>query len=508
MFAKAGLAAVIVLLLAGSPVSAAGLLHCPTADLSVSMTGPRQLRPGEPGTLKVVVANEGDAAAWHVRLRVRVDPALPITRVPDGCRLIDKTIRCTRKRIAEGESWAVQLPVRALESAVAGSVVDSRSEVMSASDDRDGSDNSAAISTRIGKPFADLGITAEGPAEFVPERSHDLTFKIDNSGPALAPEIQLTGVIDDHLIVERLPGSCELNGAKLACRLDGLAKGAGRELVLGVRLGAGPVGGAALTSRVGVTGPHTDDPDPSDNDVTVDGRIVPARLSLRTSVGLERPRVGAILRFTVVVANARQAGTAADVAVTDQLPAGVDLVAAEPSRGAVSRSGGAKVLWSVGDLAAGESTTLVLSVRVRADAPAGVALVNRAGILRGPPATIIEACPDSPETACSTTDPVLSSAAPAAVAPGPIPTPAPGQASPTPRPTPAKPRPSPTALPTATSVPKPEEPEEQGAKSRIALVPFVPDHMPGPGGGSLLVISMSLTSVLVAIRLFLFLRRR
>jgi hypothetical protein len=186
--------------------------------------------------------------------------------------------------------------------------------------------------------------------------------------------------------------------------------------------------------------------------------------------------------------------------VSDRLPAAVELIAAEPSRGEVDVAGDGRVLWSVGELAAGESASLVLRVRVRPDAAVGVVLVNQAGVVRGPPATVTGACPGTPQESCSTTDPVPAAAA-AAEEPTPSTSPVPGQQEspePRPRPSPTTVRPSPTPIPTTTPEPT----------SRIALVPFVPGgDPPGPGLPPLLVVSMFLTSVLVAARLFLFVRR-
>jgi large repetitive protein len=327
-----------------------------------------------------------------------------------------------------------------------------------------------------------------------------LTLKIINSGPATALRASVTGDIDNHLIVERLSSSCRLDGPRLTCELRELRAGSTRELSASVRLGARPIGGTRLASQFAVTTASTDDPDRSDNDVTLNGRIAPAQLSLRTGVDNTSPRPGSALAFTVVVENANGAGTAADVVVSDRLPAAVELIAAEPSRGEVEIAGDGRVLWSVGELAAGESASLALRVRVRPDAAGGTVLVNQAGVVRGPPATVTGACPGTPQESCSTTDPVPA-AAPAAEEPTPSTSPAPNQQvspEPRPRPSPTTARPSPTPTPTTTPEPT----------SRIALVPFVPGGSP-PGSGlpPLLVVCMFLTSVLVAARFFLFLRR-
>ncbi|WP_460531268.1 hypothetical protein [Flindersiella endophytica] len=486
-------------LLAGSPVLASDLLHCPKADLAVSMTGSQQVRPGAAGSYRIVVENEGEASAWHTKVRVSVDPALIVTGVPDGCALTENKIKCKRKKIKSGESWNIELPFRAIDDAVLDSTAYTTATADSVSDDADESDNSTAIRTHIGKPLADLEITATRPPELAPGTSYDLRFKIVNRGPATAPKARVTGVVDGHLIVERMSDSCRLHGGNLACELGRLRAGESRELRARVRLGARRVGRTPLTSRFTVTGPASDDPDRSDNDVAVNGRIVPAQLSLRTGVSDTNPRPGAELTFTVEVGNADGAGTAADVVVADRLPAAVDLIAAEPSRGGVNPAGDGRLLWSVGDLAAGESASLALRVRVTTGAQDDTVLVNQAGVVRGPPATVTSACPGTPRESCSTTDPVPAAAAPAAEVPTPSTSPVPRQVTPQPRPSPTTGRPGHTPTPTTTPEPT----------TRIALVPHVHGSSPaGSGFGPLLVVSMSLTSVLVAIRLLLFLRRR
>jgi uncharacterized repeat protein (TIGR01451 family) len=93
------------------------------------------------------------------------------------------------------------------------------------------------------------------------------------------------------------------------------------------------------------------------------GAVTPlADLSLTKTVNAATPPVGATVTFVITLANSGPV-TATNVAVTDQLPAGLSFVSAAATLGSYDDATG---VWSVGTLAAGASTILTITATVTA----------------------------------------------------------------------------------------------------------------------------------------------
>src|SRR6185436_7806028 len=104
----------------------------------------------------------------------------------------------------------------------------------------------------------------------------------------------------------------------------------------------------------------TPDPDPSDNTDNESTTInTSADLSIVKADSPDPVVAGNTLTYTLVVANTGPSN-ATGVVVTDILPAGVNFVSATP----VQSSGPNPLVWNLGLLNAGASTTLTVAVTV------------------------------------------------------------------------------------------------------------------------------------------------
>jgi uncharacterized repeat protein (TIGR01451 family) len=113
---------------------------------------------------------------------------------------------------------------------------------------------------------------------------------------------------------------------------------------------------SSVLNTVQITHSDQDDPIPGNNTSTVSITPQIANLTLTKSVDNPTPYPGATLVYTLTLSNAGP-DSASHVAVTDKLPAGLTFVSATPSQGNYDSVTG---VWSVGDLAATKSVTLVL----------------------------------------------------------------------------------------------------------------------------------------------------
>lgn len=124
----------------------------------------------------------------------------------------------------------------------------------------------------------------------------------------------------------------------------------------------------SLTTTAEITAADRFDPDstpgnsdPSEDDqasVTLSSEL--ADLSLTKTVDNATPELGDEVTFTVVVTNAGPSA-ATGISVSDVLPAGLTLISATPSQGAVADG-----VWTVGTLTSEGSATLITTVRVDA----------------------------------------------------------------------------------------------------------------------------------------------
>ncbi|MCX5200195.1 GEVED domain-containing protein [Streptomyces sp. NBC_00237] len=151
-----------------------------------------------------------------------------------------------------------------------------------------------------------------------------------------------------------------------------------------------------------------DDPDPAKIcDTDGDGTdVTEPKLTLTKTQVPAQPQVGNTLTYAVKIVNAAGAAQAKRVQITDLLPTGVDLVSAVSSDTGdpVDTAAKPRLVWNIGDVAAGDERTLTVTVKVRQDASAKV--VNRAWTSTGPQPEIPEPnrCDDNAEQACAGED--------------------------------------------------------------------------------------------------------
>lgn len=104
----------------------------------------------------------------------------------------------------------------------------------------------------------------------------------------------------------------------------------------------------------------------------------PPRIDISTGKMVSAPVAhrGEIVVYTVEVHNGGE-GPAADVVMSDRVPAALEVIDLNSSKGDIVVDGQGQVMAFPATLAPGESATYRITVRVRANAPAGV-VVNRA----------------------------------------------------------------------------------------------------------------------------------
>jgi uncharacterized repeat protein (TIGR01451 family) len=136
------------------------------------------------------------------------------------------------------------------------------------------------------------------------------------------------------------------------------------------------VPGTVLTNTAAITSVDQFDPVADNDTAAVQIRIASVDLAVFKTVDNDRPHQDETVVYTVITENLGP-DAATGVAVADVLPAGLLLEAVNPGGGSYDAASGA---WSVGDLAAGATDTLRLTISFIAG-PGSLDILNTASVL-------------------------------------------------------------------------------------------------------------------------------
>lgn len=387
---------------AGGPTPAGGFAARPTrigsfrfadcaTDLRITKTGsPNVVTAGSLLTYVLNVSNLGPLDASGVRAIDALPAGVSYVSNNAGCTLAAGTLTCDIGALANGASRSIQVLVRVNAGVVSGgaSTIVNTATVSSDQGEANPADNTATLTTQV-IDSADLRVSKQckpdGPA---PSGSNaTCTLFVDNLGPS---DARLVTITDTHLSNGAFsitsasyapPGTpCAIAGGVVTCSLAQLAAGA----AVTVTVNFTATGNVDVNDTASVSS-ATADPDASNNTAT--GRVsfvASADLAVTKTDSPDPVVAGTNLTYTMTVTN-NGPSAAANVVLTDVLPARVQMLSATPS---VGTCGGTTVpgdplqplTCNLGALANGGSATVVVAVKVNADVPQGYTLVNNATV--------------------------------------------------------------------------------------------------------------------------------
>lgn len=298
-----------------------------TADVRIVKTGPATADAGTTIAYQLTVTNDGPDVALGVLV---VDPQ------------VCDSVNCQLGNIAPGASVVIDANVTIPPDATG--TWTNTAEVTTGSFDPDTSDNSSTVETAITQS-ADVSVVKTAPATV--EASNNLTYTITvtNDGPSDASNVVLTDTLPAGTTF--VSSSCGAN----PCNLGTLDPDEVVVVTLVVHVTATTTG---TISNTAVVSSSTPDPSSGNNTSQFDTDVVPAPADLAiVKTGDAAAIVNSNVTYTIVVTN-NGPGPAANVVVTDAVPAGTTLVASAGCTGTTT------VTCTVGTLAAGDSATIEL----------------------------------------------------------------------------------------------------------------------------------------------------
>lgn len=328
------------------------------ADLKVtkklkSPTG--GIKTGDTITYEVVLKNNGPSDATGVVLYDALPGGLvDVITNKEACTVTGGAVNCVIGDLANGASFTVL---------VTGKVKPGQTELTNTAsasgneDDPDPANNTSTVTDPV-TPQVDLSVlkTASVP-EITPGDSFDYTFDVKNNGPDNATGVKITDLLPAGLAFVS-SNDCTAAGQNVTCVSGALAAGQVKTLTIKVKARTGVTASVKNTGRVKGDQP---DPDPSNNESTTDTPVVHrhADVAIVKTVDNPKPFAGETVTYTLTAKN-NGPGTAENVVVTDQLPAGVTFISADAP--CVESDG--EVSCELGDLAPGDEVALRIKVKI------------------------------------------------------------------------------------------------------------------------------------------------
>jgi len=328
------------------------------------------VRAGEVILYQIEVTNTGSSDAQDVVVTDTEPVGTDYMNASPGCLLAGDpvtTVTCSLGTIAAGASKSVWVEVRTDEGLEDPTTINNTAGVTSPTDEDALPDNPKEDTedTLVNQPdlgWVDLEIAKSDNPDFV-LAGNELTYTltVTNTGPADAVSV---------VVVDALPEGVEFVSATTAyplatcnagvtCALGDMADGAVATITVVVRVNSDQVDDLLNYARVQASNKDTD---PSNNWAEEDTEVrEEADLSV-SKVGTPEPVVaGETLNYTIVVSNTGPSD-ALDVIVTDDFPAELTDISAEPSQGTCSSLD--PLSCNLGAIAAGEEATITIEATV------------------------------------------------------------------------------------------------------------------------------------------------
>jgi uncharacterized repeat protein (TIGR01451 family) len=342
-----------------SPVS-------PQADLKVTKSvSPNPLQPGRPAVYTLVVTNQGPSDSSGVVLTDAPPAGETLTSfatTQGDCSI--NPLSCQLGTIPAGAT--VQVNVTASIDPSATGNLTNTATVSSATPDPNTANNTATLIAPT-SPSADLDIDKTGTNPIIPGGAVAYTLTVTNHGPATARQLTISDPLPADLsgaTATSTGGPCPpVTTGEVTCTAALLAVGAADIVTIHATLSSGHSGPLANTATV--VSAVTPDPDPTNNSATfTSGTGAQADLSMTKTADSNTVTAGNNTTYTLTATN-NGPSDAANVTITDKLPAGVTLVSAPGCTLTASN-----LTCSLGTLANGSNATVLVTVTVNPDVAA------------------------------------------------------------------------------------------------------------------------------------------
>ncbi len=315
------------------------------ADLVMSKTGPLTAVAGQIATYTLRVHNNGPSSASNVVVTDALPTGLSYSSVSTAGGLVctgTTAVSCKVATLPSGANAVAVLSVT-VDSNFPGSSITNAASVSSATPDPTPGNNTDSAMTTI-TTQADVGVTFTGPGLTPVVAGTMTTFNltVSNHGPSTARNVVVTGQVPPGLIpvVGSSHGACAYNAGTgtVTCALGDILAGA-PPIVINFEATVDPSQPAGTINGTATVGSDTPDPFLPNNSATAPVTVITsADLSMAKSVTPDPLIAGAAATYTLTATN-NGPSDAQNVQITDDVPAELTIVSANPSLGSCTVTG-------------------------------------------------------------------------------------------------------------------------------------------------------------------------
>ncbi len=343
----------------------------PSADLALTLTGgPRPVTVGAAETYTLTATNSGPFAAPDVTVTDELplnitSNVMATTTVPGVTPTIaGGQLTADLGTLASGAMATITISV-VPDSAAVPQMIDSAS-ISSSMYDPDTTNNSPApvITTVNPPPMSDLSIMMSGAPNHV-DAGSNLTYTIiaTNGGPSVDPDAVVTDTLPANVTFVSATGGATPSGGVLTLPLGSLAVHGTSTITIIVTptAAAAGSGSATITNNAVINGEFNGNLQNSASTTTT--VLAATAFSIQVTPSLTTAQAGQDLTYTVAATN-NGPSDATGVVVSDALPADItsDVTAMTSVPGVTATVAGSLVTANFGDIAAGDSVTVTITV--------------------------------------------------------------------------------------------------------------------------------------------------
>ena len=350
-----------------------------SADVAITkVADPSPFVPGVAARYTLTATNHGPSDAHHVTVTDDLPAELTYVGASPSqgspCTEVSGRVTCALGTLPAGAEARVTVNVT-VDASTTGTVTNTAT-VDSSTHDPDPDNNTATIHTPVA-PSADVAIVKTGaPNPVTAGNTLTYTLEVVNHGPSDAQDVTVGDFLPDEVTYNSshtTAGTCTEASGTVTCDLGTLAA-SGTDTISIVTTTKPGTTTASFTNTATVSSSTTPDPDLSNNTSSFTSNESTSADVALTKVGSPNPvTAGDNLTYRLEATN-NGPSVASSVTVSDPLPAGTTFVSVTPP--ACGDSAGT-VSCSLGDLAAGQTVPIVVTVTVGASVPAGP-LTNKA----------------------------------------------------------------------------------------------------------------------------------
>lgn len=312
------------------------LMPIPVAKIALAKDAPAQVAVGQEFVYTILVTNPGDGATRHIVLTDVLPEGIKYVSSTPEAAVEGQTLRWKLGDLAGKDAKDIKTVTVKVQATRSGKFWNTADVVA----DKDLAAQAKALTVASQSM---LTLQAAAPEEVLMCDSILYKAVVSNPGDAAARNVRVAVDLPEGLAVE--------DAAAIKGDLGTLAPGASKE----VTFRAKPAKPGAYAARIGAV---------ADGGLKADGEaktVVRQPVLTVTQKAPARRYANRDISYEITVANQGD-GPAQNVVVTDLMPSGTVFVSA----GDEGKAGGGKVVWSLGDLAAGTSKTVTMVLRAQA----------------------------------------------------------------------------------------------------------------------------------------------